>query len=49
MGAGGYDHALNPAVRVLVVLVIAAACSLLIGGLLGTREVAHFFQSLRHG
>jgi ABC-type anion transport system duplicated permease subunit len=46
---GGYDHALNPAVRVLVVLAIAAAFSLLIGGLLGTRHVAHLFQLLRHG
>jgi ABC-type anion transport system duplicated permease subunit len=46
---GRYDHVLNPAVRVLVVLVIAAACSLLIGALLGTRQVAHFFQHLRYG
>jgi len=34
---------------VLVVLAIAAAASLLIGGLLGTRYVAHVFQFLRHG
>ena len=46
---GGYDHALTPAVRMLVVLAIAAAISLLIGGLLGTRQVAHFFQVLRYG
>jgi hypothetical protein len=46
---GGYDHVLSPAARMLVVLAIAAACSLLIGGLLGTRQVAHFFQVLRHG
>jgi len=46
---GGYDHALTPAVRMLIVLAIAAAVSLLIGGLLGTRQVAHFFQLLRHG
>ncbi len=49
LGAGGYDHVLSPAVRLLVVLAIAAACALLIGGLLGTRQVAHFFQSLRYG
>ncbi len=46
---GGYDHVLSPAVRMLVVLAIAAAFSLLIGGLLGTRQVAHLFQFLRHG
>ncbi|SFI96457.1 hypothetical protein [Caulobacter sp. UNC279MFTsu5.1] len=46
---GGHDHVLNPAVRLLLVLAIAAACSLLIGGLLGTRQVAHFFQVLRYG
>lgn len=46
---GRYDHALTPAVRVLIVLAIAAACSLLIGALLGTRQVAHFFQYLRYG
>lgn len=46
---GGYDHVLNPAVRLLAVLAIAAAFSLLIGGLLGTRQVAHIFQFLRHG
>ncbi|TCS12067.1 hypothetical protein [Caulobacter sp. BK020] len=46
---GGYDHVLSPAVRLLFVLAIAAACSLLVGGLLGTRQVAHFFQVLRHG
>jgi hypothetical protein len=46
---GGRDHVLNPAVRVLAVLAIAAACSLLVGGLLGTRQVAHVFQILRHG
>ena len=46
---GGYDHVLSPAVRVLLVLAIAAACSLLIGALLGTRQVAHFFQHLRYG
>jgi len=34
---------------VLVVLAIAAAASLLIAGLLGTRHVAHVFQFLRHG
>jgi accessory gene regulator protein AgrB len=33
----------------LVVLAIAAAISLLVGGLLGTRQVAHFFQFLRYG
>jgi hypothetical protein len=33
----------------LIVLAIAAACSLLVGGLLGTRQVAHVFQILRHG
>jgi hypothetical protein len=33
----------------LVVLAIAAACSLLIGALLGARQVAHFFQHLRYG
>jgi hypothetical protein len=32
-----------------MVLAIAAAFSLLIGGLLGTRHVAHLFQALRHG
>jgi hypothetical protein len=46
---GGHDHVLNPAFRLLVVLAIAAGCSLLIGGLLGTRQVAHVFQLLRHG
>ncbi len=46
---GGYDHALKPAVRVLAVLAIAVAFSLLIGALLGTRHVAHLFQLLRHG
>ena len=46
---GGYDHVLSPAFRMLVVLAIAAAFSLLIGGLLGTRHVAHLFQILRHG
>jgi hypothetical protein len=46
---GGRDHVLNPAFRLLAVLAIAAACSLLIGGLLGTRQVAHVFQLLRHG
>lgn len=46
---GGYDHALNPAARMLIVLAIAAAISLLIGGLLGTRQVAHVFQFLRYG
>jgi hypothetical protein len=46
---GGHDHVLSPATRILVVLAIAAAFSLLIGGLLGTRQVAHIFQFLRHG
>ncbi|MDR7116648.1 hypothetical protein [Caulobacter sp. BE254] len=46
---GGYDHVLSPAARLLIVLAIAAACSLLVGGLLGTRQVAHVFQVLRHG
>jgi hypothetical protein len=32
----------------LLVLVIAAACSLLVGGLLGARQVAHLFQLLRN-
>jgi hypothetical protein len=44
----GRDHVLSPAFRLLLVLAIAAACSLLIGGLLGTRQVAHAFQQLRH-
>jgi hypothetical protein len=48
MGGGG-DHVLNPVVRVLAVLAIAAACSLLVGGLLGTRHVAHLFQLLHQG
>lgn len=46
---GGYDHVLSPASRILAVLAIAAAFSLLIVGLLGTRQVAHLFQFLRHG
>ncbi|MEJ2818501.1 hypothetical protein [Caulobacter sp. CCG-8] len=46
---GEYGPVVSPAVRVLVVLAIAAACSLLIGALLGTRQVAHFFQHLRYG
>jgi hypothetical protein len=46
---GGYDHVLSPAARVLIVLAIAAGFALLIGGLLGTRQVAHLFQFLRHG
>jgi hypothetical protein len=33
----------------MVVMAIAAACSLLIGGLLGTRHIAHLLQFLRHG
>lgn len=46
---GGRDHALSPALRILIVLAIAAAFSLLIGGLLGARQVAHLFQILRYG
>ncbi|MBO9709116.1 MAG: hypothetical protein J7521_12985 [Caulobacter sp.] len=46
---GGHGHELSPLARVMIVLAIAAAFSLLIGGLLGTREVAHVFQFLRHG
>ena len=46
---GGHYHVVSPAVRILIVLAIAAAFSLLIGGLLGTRQVAHLFQFLRHG
>ncbi len=47
--AGRYEQVLNPAVRVFAVLAIAAACSLLIGALLGARQVAHVFQHLRYG
>lgn len=46
---GGLDHALTPAFRLMMVLTIAAACSLLVGGLLGTRQVAHLFQLMRFG
>jgi hypothetical protein len=33
----------------LLVLVIAVACALLVGGLLSARQVAHLIQTLRYG